>query len=37
VEGSHPAGDMVLRAGDVLVLLGQPVTLEAAEARLRKG
>jgi len=37
VEGSHPAGDMVLRAGDVLVLLGQPVTLEAAEKRLRKG
>jgi CPA2 family monovalent cation:H+ antiporter-2 len=37
VEGSHPAGDMVLRAGDVLVMLGQPVTLEAAEKRLRKG
>ena len=37
VEGSQPAGDMVLRAGDVLVLLGQPVTLEAAEKRLRKG
>jgi hypothetical protein len=26
----------VLRAGDVLVLLGQAVTLEAAEKRLRK-
>ncbi|HAF44651.1 MAG TPA: potassium transporter [Gallionellaceae bacterium] len=37
VEGSHPAGEMVLRAGDVLVMLGQPVTLEAAEKRLRKG
>ncbi len=37
VEGSQPAGDMVLCAGDVLVLLGQPVTLEAAEKRLRKG
>jgi CPA2 family monovalent cation:H+ antiporter-2 len=37
VEGSHPAGDMVLHAGDVLVMLGQPVTLEAAEKRLRKG
>jgi CPA2 family monovalent cation:H+ antiporter-2 len=37
VEGSHPAGDMVLRAGDVLVMLGQSVTLEAAEQRLRKG
>jgi CPA2 family monovalent cation:H+ antiporter-2 len=37
VEGSQPAGDMLLHAGDVLVLLGQPVTLEAAEKRLRKG
>jgi CPA2 family monovalent cation:H+ antiporter-2 len=37
VEGSQPSGDMVLRVGDVLVLLGQPVTLEAAEKRLRKG
>ncbi len=37
VEGSQPAGDMVLLAGDVLVLLGQPVTLEAAEKRLRRG
>ncbi|MBU1776599.1 MAG: NAD-binding protein, partial [Gammaproteobacteria bacterium] len=37
VQGSHPSGDMLLRAGDVLVLLGQPVTLEAAEKRLRKG
>ncbi len=37
VEGSQPAGDMVLLAGDVLVLLGQPVTLEAAEKRLREG
>jgi CPA2 family monovalent cation:H+ antiporter-2 len=36
VEGSQPSGDMVLRAGDVLVLLGQAVTLEAAEKRLRK-
>jgi CPA2 family monovalent cation:H+ antiporter-2 len=37
VEGSQPAGDMVLRAGDVLVMLGQSVTLEAAEKRLRQG
>ncbi len=37
VEGSQPAGDMVLRAGDVLVMLGQSVTLEAAERRLRQG
>lgn len=36
VEGSQPSGDMVLRAGDVLVLLGQTVTLEAAEQRLRE-
>lgn len=37
VEGSQPSGDMLLRPGDVLVLLGQPVTLEAAELRLRQG
>lgn len=37
VEGSHPAGNMVLRAGDVLMLLGEPVSLEAAERRLRGG
>ncbi len=37
VQGSQPSKDMVLRAGDVLVMLGQPVTLEAAEQRLRKG
>jgi CPA2 family monovalent cation:H+ antiporter-2 len=37
VEGSQPSGEMELRAGDVLVLLGQSVTLEAAEKRLRKG
>ena len=35
VEGSQPAGDMVLRAGDVLMLLGEPVALAAAEKRLR--
>jgi CPA2 family monovalent cation:H+ antiporter-2 len=37
VEGSHPSGNMVLRAGDVLMLLGEPVSLEAAERRLRGG
>jgi CPA2 family monovalent cation:H+ antiporter-2 len=37
VEGSQPAGDMVLRAGDVLMLLGQTVSLQAAEKRLREG
>jgi CPA2 family monovalent cation:H+ antiporter-2 len=37
VSGSHPAGDMVLQAGDMLVLLGQPVALMMAERRLREG
>ncbi len=37
VLGTQPAEDMLLRAGDVLMLLGQPVTLEAAEKRLREG
>ncbi len=37
VHGSQPAGDMVLRAGDVLVLLGQQIALLAAEKRLREG
>ncbi|MDO8413009.1 MAG: monovalent cation:proton antiporter-2 (CPA2) family protein [Gallionellaceae bacterium] len=34
VRGSHPMGDMVLKPGDVLVLLGQPVPLIEAEKRL---
>jgi len=37
VRGSQPAGDMVMRAGDVLVLLGQQMPLMAAEKRLREG
>ena len=37
VEGSPPSGDMILRAGDVLMLLGQPLPLEEAEKRLRQG
>jgi len=37
VRGNQPAGDMVLQAGDVLVLLGQPVALMMAEKRLREG
>ncbi len=37
VRGTNPAGDMVLRAGDVLVLLGPPMSLRAAEKRLREG
>ena len=35
VEGHQPAGNMVLRAGDVLMLLGEPVSLADAEKRLR--
>ncbi len=34
VEGNQPAGDMVLRTGDVLMLLGEPIALAAAEKRL---
>ncbi|TXT27033.1 MAG: monovalent cation:H+ antiporter-2 CPA2 family [Gallionellaceae bacterium] len=37
VRGTQPAGDMVLRGGDVLVLLGQQLALLAAEKRLREG
>jgi CPA2 family monovalent cation:H+ antiporter-2 len=37
VHGSDPSPDMLLRSGDVLMLLGQPLMLEAAEKRLRKG
>jgi len=35
--GNEPSGDMILKAGDVLLLLGQPVTLDAAEKRLKEG
>ncbi len=35
VEGSQPALEMVLRAGDVLMLLGKPMSLVTAEKRLR--
>ena len=37
VQGNQPAGDMVLRVGDVLVLLGAPEQLASAETRLRSG
>ena len=37
VRGSQPAGNMVMQAGDVLVLLGQPMHLSEAEKRLREG
>jgi CPA2 family monovalent cation:H+ antiporter-2 len=36
VLGNDPSDDMELHAGDVLVLLGQPLMLEAAEERLRQ-
>ena len=35
--GNQPSKEMVLKAGDVLLLLGQPVTLDAAEKRLKEG
>ncbi|MDX8399230.1 MAG: monovalent cation:proton antiporter-2 (CPA2) family protein [Gallionellaceae bacterium] len=34
VKGNQPAGDMLLHAGDVLMLLGDPVSLADAEKRL---
>lgn len=37
VLGGEPSEDMLLLAGDVLLLLGQPLMLEAAERRLRQG
>ncbi len=37
VQGNQPAGDMVLMAGDVLVLLGAPEQLAEAEEWLRRG
>ncbi|MEK7811236.1 MAG: NAD-binding protein, partial [Pseudomonadota bacterium] len=37
VHGSDPSADMLLHTGDVLMLLGQPIMLEAAERRLREG
>jgi CPA2 family monovalent cation:H+ antiporter-2 len=37
VRGGQPSGDMLLQSGDVLVLLGLPDALVAAESRLHKG
>jgi CPA2 family monovalent cation:H+ antiporter-2 len=37
VEGHAPVSDMVLQAGDVLVLLGAPDQLSAAEQYLKQG
>jgi len=37
VHGAQPAEDMLLQAGDILVLLGLPEALQAAEAQLHQG
>ncbi len=37
MRGNQPAGDMIMQAGDVLVLLGQPMPLAAAKKHLREG
>jgi CPA2 family monovalent cation:H+ antiporter-2 len=37
VRGAKPSEEMLLQAGDVLVLLGLPEALQQAEARLQKG
>jgi CPA2 family monovalent cation:H+ antiporter-2 len=37
VRGAQPSGDMLLQAGDVLVLFGLPDALVAAEVRLHRG
>lgn len=37
VHGAQPSEEMLLQAGDILVLLGLPEALHEAEARLHKG
>jgi len=37
VRGAQPTEDMLLQAGDVLVLLGLPEALLQAEERLHRG
>ena len=37
VYGAQPSEDMLLQAGDILVLLGLPEALQAAELQLHKG
>jgi len=37
VQGAQPSDDMMLQAGDVLVLFGLPDALQAGEKRLREG
>jgi len=37
VHGAQPGEDMLLLSGDILVLLGPPEALQAAELQLRHG
>jgi len=37
VRGNQPAGNMIMKAGDILVLLGQPRSLAAAKKYLHDG
>jgi len=37
LRGALPSEEMLLQAGDVLVLLGLPEALQEAEVRLHKG
>ncbi|MEO6974367.1 MAG: TrkA C-terminal domain-containing protein, partial [Gallionella sp.] len=37
VHGAQPSEDMLLQSGDILVLLGLPEALQAAESLLHKG
>jgi len=37
VHGAQPSEDMLLQAGDILVLLGLTEALQAAESLLHKG
>jgi CPA2 family monovalent cation:H+ antiporter-2 len=37
VHGTQPSEEMLLQAGDILVLLGSPEALQAAESQLHKG
>jgi len=36
VHGAQPSDEMLLQAGDILVLLGPPEALQAAESLLRE-
>jgi CPA2 family monovalent cation:H+ antiporter-2 len=37
VYGAQPSEDMLMQAGDILVLLGLPEALQAAESLLHQG